>query len=529
MKKFFTETAAVLLAVLLALPLSAIEITANNAYTRTYQGEFTDVSESAWYYDSVVSAYSFGLINGKTSSTFAPDQTVTIAESVKLAALCCQILTSGSVNEAVFETTGQSHWYDGYLSYCIQNGIVTEEYENYNAAASRAQIAILFSRAIISSGVDIKDVNNAPFGSLPDVDNTAWYAGAVYRMVRWGILSGDANGNINPESSIKRSEISAILMRVIDENKRVLLGTSANESSDASTDNGEAKNPEEVPDKSDVSAASITLYEGSRDNKAFTGVTGFAGEFTVSDGISTTNAAYSLDLVNSLTLEKDNISFRLYTGAGFEALGIVRGWLNENARGKDGAAIHEKSDVYSTINELCYVWINGKRALISEMWYADHGDYTTYAFYFDKNIAPSSVSSVSLMVGRLDSDTLSGASMSDLASRIEQADKEGIISPEDDIPISDTYTAAIADAKESAAEIIFEYECQRCTILYGRGLYGRENGEYRLLFIFRDGTTQTVAAQKLDDIRMNSSGNVLYYTMTGPDGKTLQYGINFGE
>lgn len=516
-------TAALLLT---PAPVHALTIRAEGS-TRTYSGEFTDLSSSAWYYEDVVDAYSLGLLNGKTGTTFAPDQSLNIAEAIKLAAVCHQLLSTGETNDNAFASAGSSHWYDGYVSYCIKNGIVTEEYDDYSADASRSQVAILFSRAIISSGAYMEEINTAAFGDLPDVSTEMWYAGAVYRMYRWGILTGDANGNINPESKIKRSEIATILMRVIDESKRVKVGEQAKSDSAASTT---ADTPSASADSPTVS--SLTLYEGSRDNKSFTGITGFAGAFTITNSVPTTNAAYSLDLINSLVIESDNISFRLYTGAGFEALGIVRGWLNEAARGKDGAAVNDKADVYSSINELCYLWVNGKRVVISEMWYADHGDYTTYAFYFNESINPGNAVSVDLMVGRLDSDTLVGASMTDLAARVEEADKEGVILPDpaaSDAAPSDTYKAAIADAKDTAAEVIFEYETERCTILYGRGLYGRESSEYRLLFIFRDGTTQTVAAQKIDDIRMNAAGDVLYYSLKGPDGKVLQYGINFGE
>lgn len=503
----------------------ALTIQADNS-KRTYNGDFTDLAVSSWYYDDVVQAYSYGLLNGKTATTFAPEQSLTIAETLKLAAVTHQLLTNGKTDDNAFAVTGSSHWYEGYVSYCKQNGIVTEEYENYSLPASRAQVAVLFSRALISSGTSLAETNQITFGDLPDVATDSWYAGAIYRMYRWGILTGDAEGNIHPEAAIKRSEIAVILMRIIDESRRVQVGeqpVADNSTSQAASDNITTSGT-----ASDIS--SLSLWEGSRDKKSFTGITGFAGVFTVSEHIPTTEAAYSLDLVNSLVLESDNISFRLYNGAGYEALGIVRGWLNDAACGKNGTAIREKADTYASINELCYLWINGSHIRISEMWYADHDDYTTYAFYFDKSITPGDVTSADLMIGRLDSDTLCAASMNDLADKVEQADKEDVISPDlDDDIRSETYKAAIADAKDTAAAVLFEYETERCTVLYGRGLYGRDSNEYRLLFIFRDGTTQTVAAQKIDDIRMNTAGNVLYYNLTGPDGMILQYGINFGE
>lgn len=57
--------------------------TAQASYT---PGQFTDVAESAWYAENVRTAYEYGLINGQSATTFAPDSQLTVAEAVKLAA-----------------------------------------------------------------------------------------------------------------------------------------------------------------------------------------------------------------------------------------------------------------------------------------------------------------------------------------------------------------------------------------------------------------------------------------------------------
>ena len=335
-------------------------------------------------------------------------------------------------------------------------------------------------------------------------------------------MTGDNFGNLNPESPIKRREIAAVLMRMIEKDRRIVVGQETPKD-DTPADTG-------TPDDDIIPVKSITLYNGDRTSKTFTGITGFAAEFSISGSTSTVGNEYTLDHINSLVLEPDNISFRLYTGSGYEALGIVRGWMNEAARGKNGSAIRDKNDVFSKINDLAYLWVDGTRMEISELWYADHGEYTTYAFYFDKDIDPLSIKSLEFAVGRFDSDTLSAHGLADLYDAITNSGIYDVISPDGaDDTASDNYKAAISDAKDTAHSIIFEKETSRCMILYGRGLYGRENDEYRLIFVFRDGTTQTVASQKLENIRMNSAGNILYYEMTGPDGKNLQYGINFGE
>ncbi|MEG0036514.1 MAG: S-layer homology domain-containing protein, partial [Oscillospiraceae bacterium] len=48
--------------------------------------KFSDVPEGTWYYDDVYYAASKGLVNGKTQTTYAPDENITIASAIKLAA-----------------------------------------------------------------------------------------------------------------------------------------------------------------------------------------------------------------------------------------------------------------------------------------------------------------------------------------------------------------------------------------------------------------------------------------------------------
>ena len=78
----------------------------------------------------------------------------------------------------------------------------------------------------------------------------------------------------------------------------------------------------------------------------------------------------------------------------------------------------------------------------------------------------------------------------------------------------------------SGAEILFENENERCLILYGKGLYGSGSNNYSLILIFKDGSKLELYKNKLESIRINESGNVLYYTIIAPDGSEIQYGVN---
>lgn len=500
-RKFLSALLAALMIASMAIGASA----GKYAAVKEYDGRFTDVSADDWFYDVVTGAYEIGVINGKSESSFDPNGELTIAEAVKLAAVAHQLLSGGKAESMPSATP----WYKPYLDYCKDNYIVTEDYPDYDEAALRCQVAVLFSRAVTASGVETKELNEITPDVLVDVESSDWFSGAIYRMFRWGIMTGDEKGEMHPNDTVTRCEIAAVVMRVIDSELRVRLG----------------EEPEEPEPEPEQPADRIVLYDGSDSSASFAGITGFAANFSKSSGEWAADRSYSLNLIDNLVLEPDNISFRLYKGAGYEALGIVRGWLNATARGADGEEVRDAEAVREKLNELIYIWVNGRRVEIAEMWYADHGDYVTYAFYFGKTANLKKVDSVDVMCGRLGSDIMATEALSGIYKLLYGEDSPS--TPTDKPVDTGVYDITVADLKGSAKEIIFEYECSRCAIIYGRGMYGGDEGEYRLLFVFRDGSTQTVYTQKLEDIRMNDDGTVLYYTVTAPDGEAIQYGVNF--
>ena len=79
----------------------------------------------------------------------------------------------------------------------------------------------IFSKALPEKAFAKK--NNIPSGSIPDVkeEKTAQDK-AIYMFYRAGILSGvDTKGTFNSDDNIKRSEVAAILIRMMEPTARV--------------------------------------------------------------------------------------------------------------------------------------------------------------------------------------------------------------------------------------------------------------------------------------------------------------------
>jgi len=177
---------------------------------------FTDVPADQWYHDSVRDAWQMGLISGKSATRFAPDSDLTYAEAVKLAACMHQLYTNGTVTLA----PGSPNWYDSYVDYAVANGIIASADAHYwYAQATRAGYMAIFANALPESA--LPEINAVADGSIPDVSADHPQAWAIYRLYRAGIVAGvDAERNCNPDANIRRSEVAAILVRMMDPAER---------------------------------------------------------------------------------------------------------------------------------------------------------------------------------------------------------------------------------------------------------------------------------------------------------------------
>lgn len=86
-----------------------------------------------------------------------------------------------------------------------------------SAAATRAQFAAILARALPAEALTAQ--NSVPIDSVPDVPASA--AGGIYTLYRAGILTGsDGKGTFNPNSTISRAEVAAIVTRMADKSLR---------------------------------------------------------------------------------------------------------------------------------------------------------------------------------------------------------------------------------------------------------------------------------------------------------------------
>ncbi len=192
-----------------------------NAGSNLSKFPFADVPSDSWYYSSVKAAWENGLIDGVTANEFKPNATLTVAQTIKLAAALHQLDRTGEVSLK----NGGANWYDSYVNYAVVNGIIEKDYANYtqaqmNAPVTRGEFVHIFHGAEEA----YKAINTVADNAIPDVKTTDKFAAEIYEFYRAGILTGsDAKGTFHSASTIKRSEAAAILLRMFEASARVSI------------------------------------------------------------------------------------------------------------------------------------------------------------------------------------------------------------------------------------------------------------------------------------------------------------------
>ena len=173
-------------------------------------GRYTDVAESAWYYEDVAAAYELGLMEGVGEGNFAPTEPLSLAQAVTLAARARSLYLKDGES-----FTRHDEWYRVYVEYAIAGGIPVSADEDFEAPATRRRCAELFAAALPKAG--LRAINRVDDGAIPDVESDA----AVYTLYRAGVMIGDENHDFHPDDSIRRCEIAAVVNRLLKAENRL--------------------------------------------------------------------------------------------------------------------------------------------------------------------------------------------------------------------------------------------------------------------------------------------------------------------
>lgn len=175
--------------------------------SRSYQNNFKDVPETSWYASSVASVYDIALMEGVSADTFDTESEMNVAQAITIAARLHSIY-----NEKEIPDAAAGRWFQKYVNYCIDNGIMAEgQFDSYARSVLSYEMVQLFAKALPSEYYpainSIERVHDVPEGLIFHDDVLLFYNA--------GILNGnDKNGTFLPMSAITRKRAAVIISRV---------------------------------------------------------------------------------------------------------------------------------------------------------------------------------------------------------------------------------------------------------------------------------------------------------------------------
>lgn len=280
---------AILAVTILPTYASAAGSLSNFSKINTYTaGLFKDVPTTQWYADEVQFTYEYNLFNGKTTTTFAPDSNLNLSEAIKLAAVMHSYYNTGTLTLS----PGSPVWYQPYVDYALQNGIIPSSYPNYEANATRSDFAKIFAAALPEEALPPK--NTIEDNTIPDVKISYDYGPAVYLLYRAGVLTGSPGTHAyNPLDNIKRSEVAAIVARMASSSFREAFSISGKDLSST-----------EIAAKCSPAVFSIDLL-----SKTGTSIGSGSGFFISSSGLAVTNYHVIQNMTSAKITTKDGQTY----------------------------------------------------------------------------------------------------------------------------------------------------------------------------------------------------------------------------
>ncbi len=178
--------------------------------------KFTDVKKTDWFYDEVAYVYEEGIMNGTTTTTFSPNDTLTRGMVVTM---LWRIAGEPAVSSSdTFTDVSYGAWYYSAVEWAAKNGIVNGVGNGKFApdnAITREQLAAILYR--YTTEYEGSRVSGGSFAGFTDADKVSSYAETAMKWaVGAGIITG-SDGKLMPAGNATRAQAAAMFARFMED------------------------------------------------------------------------------------------------------------------------------------------------------------------------------------------------------------------------------------------------------------------------------------------------------------------------
>ncbi|MGG4131166.1 S8 family serine peptidase [Paenibacillus illinoisensis] len=171
-----------------------------------YDKSFEDVAPTHWASEAIKSLAAKHVLTGKTETAFDPQGQTTRAEFAALIVRTLGLEAKG--NELPFGDVSKDAWYVDSVAAAYQAGLVQGVSSDTFAPTqtiSRQEMAVLMMRAYEYQS-QTNDTQSADAGYTDEANIASWAKEAVAKAAELGVMKGSTGGKFKPQDSATRAE-----------------------------------------------------------------------------------------------------------------------------------------------------------------------------------------------------------------------------------------------------------------------------------------------------------------------------------
>lgn len=176
---------------------------------------FTDVAETAWYYEAVQAVYKQGIMTGMTETLFEPE--LPTSRGMVVTMLYRMEGEPSTKAKETFTDVPVGRYYADAVAWCVENGIVTGYGDGTfrpDTRITREQLVTILYRYWAKKGYDVTE--RADLSGFFDEDRITGYAREAMEWANAvGLLHGADGGGIDPGGAATRGQVAAVLERLL--------------------------------------------------------------------------------------------------------------------------------------------------------------------------------------------------------------------------------------------------------------------------------------------------------------------------
>lgn len=208
MKRRFSKAIAIVMTAAMVIS------TAMPVFADTSAQRFPDIA-GHWAQGDLTKMVERGIMGGYPDGTMKPQQSVTIAESIKLINKSLKLEGSGNTSLINYTDVKKDAWYSAEVAIAIENGYLAKvapgDKLNPSSAATREQLSSMFAQAMKLKAEDEKSLDKFKDANQISSMLKSDMAAAVEK----GLFGGYEDNTLRPKTPVVRATMAAVANRTI--------------------------------------------------------------------------------------------------------------------------------------------------------------------------------------------------------------------------------------------------------------------------------------------------------------------------